>query len=110
MQSAQYITRHTFDVKKVMEIWLKRDYKTVLNVRRNYLNSTMRITYTKSIDDISNNDMTEDKILVTYMTQSFFYFKYIINFHWLNFPNESYIVENISSNDWVLVNIKQLGK
>ncbi|XP_067212668.1 aminopeptidase Q-like isoform X2 [Linepithema humile] len=110
MQAVLNVTTNTykFDIKKVMDSWTRKNYYPLLNVTRNYKDSTMLISYVKSISNkLYHDDTTEDWISVTYTTQSLI--RNINYLFWLNFPNHNYTVKNINSNDWVLVNIKQIG-
>lgn len=98
---------HRFNIRNVINIWKRTKYYPVLNVKRNYKNSSMEISYVKSINIFDNK--TEDWIPVTYTTQSQLDFQNT-NVFWLNSISQSYKIVNISNNDWVIFNIQQVGK
>ncbi|XP_067205183.1 aminopeptidase N-like isoform X2 [Linepithema humile] len=100
-------SKYKLNIKNLIDIWTTKTYYPVLNVTRDYRNNAVEIVFVKSIDIIDKD--TENWIPVTYTTNSSLHFTKANNLFWLNSYNQSYRIEGINRDDWIIVNIQQIG-
>lgn len=86
----------------MMYNWMSTKYYPVLNVTKNYKSSMIIYNLPFNL----HNDIPI-WIPVTYTMQSFSNYSYLF---WLTVQRQSRTFSDIDSNDWVIVNVQQIGK
>lgn len=98
------------NIKSIINIWITKTYYPVLKVMRDYKNNIANIVYITSSDVIDK--IEENWIPVSYTVQSSLNFEKqrTNNFFLLNSLNRSHRIEGINQNDWIIINLQQIGK
>ncbi|XP_017767294.1 PREDICTED: aminopeptidase N-like [Eufriesea mexicana] len=108
-----------FQVKQVMDFWIKRKRYPLVYVNRNYSTGTVTITQKDFglVDVHENNDTDnyEDKneeyewwVPINYATKGNPDFSDTRPTHWLK-PQKNLIIDGINPDDWVIINKQQSG-
>ncbi|XP_036150482.1 aminopeptidase N-like [Monomorium pharaonis] len=105
------IPHNTYRLKEVMDTWLKQRHYPLVRVTRNYNTNETIITQEHYYPKRENHSVDSDKwwIPVTFTTESNPDFSNTLPTHWLKPQDENINIEGVDSNDWIIVNIQQMG-
>lgn len=96
-------------LKEMMDSWLMRDNYPIVKVTRNYETREVcisQIYFTKS----GRNPLPGNwQIPITYATQSNLDFSRTVPYHWLKRDKESILIFSLDQDDWIIVNVQQIG-
>lgn len=104
------VPHNAYKLKEVMDIWIKQRHYPVVHVIQN--NDTGEVTLTQEHFLLENEIIDNDKwwIPVTFTTQTNPDFSNTLPTHWLRPQDQSIIIDGINPNDWIIVNLQQIGK
>jgi len=95
-------------LKAIVNDWITKKFYPVLNVTQNDLDSNLVVTYNHPPYIIDNG---VGLIPITFKIQSSSHYNTTDEIHWLNVQMRSeYAIPRIGSNEWILLNIQQVGK
>nr|XP_012221846.1 PREDICTED: thyrotropin-releasing hormone-degrading ectoenzyme isoform X4 [Linepithema humile] len=105
LESALNVTNNTSNIKDLIYNWSLEGYYPTLYVTQN--NSMTLITYS-NYEFTLIFGMKQYPVYVTYTSKSLLYFE-SLHYYWL-FPLQPYCyLHDIDSNDWIIVNLQQIG-
>ncbi|XP_067209696.1 aminopeptidase Ey-like isoform X2 [Linepithema humile] len=105
LESALNVTNNTSNIKDLIYNWSLEGYYPTLYVTQN--NSMTLITYS-NYEFTLIFGMKQYPVYVTYTSKSLLYFE-SLHYYWL-FPLQPYCyLLDIDSNDWIIVNLQQIG-
>lgn len=107
------VPHDAYKLKEVMDTWLKQRHYPVVRVIRNYdTNETILTQEHFRPKNEKQHDIDSDKwwIPVTFATQTNPDFSNTLPTHWLRPQDKNITIDGIDPNDWVIVNVQQMGK
>ncbi|XP_067209689.1 aminopeptidase Ey isoform X3 [Linepithema humile] len=105
LESALNVSNNTSNIKDLIYNWSLEGYYPTLYVTQN--NSMTLITYS-NYEFTLIFGMKQYPVYVTYTSKSLLYFE-SLHYYWL-FPLQPYCyLHDIDSNDWIIVNLQQIG-
>lgn len=104
-----------YKLKDVMDTWITQRHYPVVRVIRNYDTGEVILKQEHFRPDIEynkENAIDDDKwwIPITFTTQSNPDFSNTTPTHWLRPQDENITINGIDPNDWVMVNLQQMGE
>lgn len=106
------IPHDVYKLKEVMDTWLKQRHYPVVRVTRNYDTGETILTQEHFRSKSKNEHIDSDKwwIPLTLATQTNPDFSNTLPIHWLRPQDKNISIDGIDINDWVIVNVQQMGK
>lgn len=109
-----YRTSQMYDVsisiKDVMTSWVKQSTYPVLTVSRDYNNGQIVISQEPFKCEMNTSCTVAKWIPVTIATQSFFDYSDTFPKYWLSPGTQNVIIDGYNKDDWILVNMQQVGE
>ena len=96
-----------------METWTNTEFYPVVNVTRNYVNGSIKVTQIPAVKlfRLTEKNVTDKWwIPLNYATQSSLNFNITLPSHWLKPNMQDLIIDGTDPKDWVIFNIQQTGK
>ncbi|XP_025986454.1 glutamyl aminopeptidase [Solenopsis invicta] len=103
------VPHNNYRLKDVMDTWLKQRHYPLVRVTRNYNTSEIIITQEHFNPKNRSNDSDKWWVPLTVATQTNPDFSNTLPTHWLSPQDENISIDGIDPNDWIIVNIQQMG-
>lgn len=106
------VPHNAYKLKEVMDTWLKQRHYPVVRVTRNYNTGEITLTqeHFRPINKKQRIDSDKWWIPVTFATQTNPNFSNTLPTHWLRPQDKNISIDGIDPNDWVIVNVQEMGK
>lgn len=95
-----------------MDTWLRQRHYPVVRVTRNYDTGEIILTQEHFRPKSEKQRIDSDKwwIPVTFATQTNLDFSNTLPIHWLRPQDQNISIGGIDPNDWIIVNVQEMGK
>lgn len=106
------VPHNVYRLKEVMDTWIKRRHFPVVHVTRNNETNEIIVTQEHFRPDNKNKHIDDDKwwIPLTFATQTNPDFSNTLPTHWLRPQDQNITITGIDPNDWIIVNLQQMGE
>ncbi|XP_011860077.1 PREDICTED: aminopeptidase N-like, partial [Vollenhovia emeryi] len=103
------VPHNAYKLKEVMDTWLKQRHYPLVRVTRNY--DTGETILTQEHFRPKNENIDRDKwwIPLSFATQTNPDFSNTLPTHWLRPQDKNISIDGIDPDDWVIVNVQQMG-
>ncbi|KAL0111108.1 hypothetical protein PUN28_012806 [Cardiocondyla obscurior] len=105
------ISHNSYKLKEVMDSWLKQRHYPVVRVNRNWDTGEITLTQEHFRSKNASERVDSDKwwIPLTFATQTNPDFSNTLPTYWLRPQDKNITIEGIDPNDWIIVNVQQIG-
>lgn len=105
------VPHDAYRLKEVMDTWIKQRHFPMVHVIRNNITNEIVVTQEHFRPEKKNKHIDDDKwwIPLTFTTQTNLDFSNTLPTHWLRPQDENITIDGIDPNDWIIVNLQQMG-
>jgi len=106
------VPHNAYRLKEVMDTWIKQSDYPVVHVTRNSDTNKVIITQEHFLSTNKKKNVNDNKwwIPLTFATQTNPDFSNTLPTHWLKPQEQNITIDGIDPNDWIIVNLQQMGE